>query len=89
VKYIGRVHCLEGTESLVDEVLAMIVREVLSADDSVHVRFHELLYQSQYVSGKKTFQKTHLNQIDFGEALEVSWLLDVQNGDDVFMVEVS
>ena len=30
----------------------------------------------------------HLNQIDLGEGLVVSWLLDVEDGDDVLVVEV-
>lgn len=43
MKNIGAVHGLEGAEGLVDEVLAMIVGEILGANDTVHIRFHELL----------------------------------------------
>lgn len=32
---------------------------------------------------------THLNEIDLGERLVISWLLDVKNGDDVFVIEIS
>lgn len=45
VEDVGRVHALEGTESLVDKVLAMVVAEVLGPDDSVHVCLHQLLDQ--------------------------------------------
>jgi hypothetical protein len=31
---------------------------------------------------------TYLDQVDFGEGLVVSRLLDVENGDDVLVVEV-
>jgi hypothetical protein len=44
MKNIGGVHGLKSAKGLVDEVLAMIVREVLSTDNSVHVRLHQLLY---------------------------------------------
>jgi len=43
VEDIGRVHGFERTQSLVDEVLAVVVGELLRADDSVHVSLHELL----------------------------------------------
>jgi hypothetical protein len=43
VEDVGRMHGLESAEGLVDEVLAMVVGEILGANDSVHVRFHEFL----------------------------------------------
>lgn len=43
VQHVGRVHGLERSQSLVDEVLAVVVRKVLGANDTVHVRLHELL----------------------------------------------
>lgn len=43
VEHVGRVHGLESAQGLVDEVLAVVVGEVLGADDTVHVRLHELL----------------------------------------------
>lgn len=39
----------EGAESLVDKVLAVVIRKYLSSDDSVHVSFHELLDQVDFV----------------------------------------
>lgn len=44
-------HCLERTEGLVDEVLAVVVGEVLGADDTVHVCFHELLDEVDFCEG--------------------------------------
>ena len=35
---VGRVHRLESSQCLVDKVLAVVVREVLRADDAVHLR---------------------------------------------------
>ena len=69
---VGGVHSLEGAESLVDEVLAVVVRKLLCADDAVHVSLHELL-----------------DEVHLGEALVVARLLDVQDGNDVFVVEVT
>ena len=40
-------HGFEGAKGLVDEVLTVIVRKILGADDAMHVRFHELLEQCQ------------------------------------------
>lgn len=40
VENVGRVHSLQCAQGLVDEVLAMVIRQVLSADDSVHIRLH-------------------------------------------------
>jgi hypothetical protein len=34
-------------------------------------------------------ERAHLNQIDLGEGLVVAGLLDVENGNDVLVVEVS
>ena len=44
---VGRVHGFEGAEGLIDEVLTMIVGKILGADDTVHIRFHELLEHCQ------------------------------------------
>jgi len=43
VEDVGGVHGLESTEGLVYKVLTVVVREVLGADDSVHVCLHQLL----------------------------------------------
>lgn len=40
---VGRVHGFQCPEGLVDEVLAVVVGEVLGADDTVHVSLHQLL----------------------------------------------
>jgi hypothetical protein len=40
---ICRMHGLQCAESLVDEVLAMIIRQVLGANDTMHVRLHQFL----------------------------------------------
>jgi hypothetical protein len=45
VEDVCRVHRFQGAESLIDEVLAVVVGEVLSSDDSVHISLHELLYK--------------------------------------------
>lgn len=43
MKDIGRVHSLEGSQGLVDKVLAVVVGQVLGADDTVHIRLHQFL----------------------------------------------
>lgn len=43
VKDVGRVHGLERSQGLVNEVLAVIVGQVLGADDTVHVSLHQFL----------------------------------------------
>ena len=43
VENVGGVHGLQGTESLVNEVLAVIIGQILGTDNAVHVRLHELL----------------------------------------------
>lgn len=47
VQDVGGVHGLEGTQCLVDKVLAVIVGQILRANDTVHVGFHQLLKKSQ------------------------------------------
>jgi hypothetical protein len=43
VEYVCGVHSLEGTEGLVDEVLAMVIRQILCTNNTVHIGFHKLL----------------------------------------------
>jgi len=43
VENIGGVHGLQCAKGLVDEVLAVVIREILGANDAVHIRLHELL----------------------------------------------
>ena len=51
VEDVGRMHCLESAEGLVNEVLAVVVGEVLSANDAVHICFHELLDEIDFREG--------------------------------------
>jgi len=44
-------HCLEGAEGLVDEVLAVVIGKVLGANDAVHVCFHEFLDEIDFGEG--------------------------------------
>ena len=43
VQNVSRVECFKGSERLVDEVLTVVVRQLLCANDTVHVRLHEFL----------------------------------------------
>jgi hypothetical protein len=45
VEDVCAVECLEGAECLVYKILAVVVAELLSSDDTVQVRLHELLDQ--------------------------------------------
>jgi len=42
---ISRMEGLKGAQSLIDEILGVIIRKILRPDDTVHVCFHELLNQ--------------------------------------------
>lgn len=85
------VHGLQRTQSLVNKVLAVVIRQVLRADNAVHICFHQFLqYQSiSRLSGVRRTSAIYLNEVDFVETLIVSRPLDVQNGDDILMVEVA
>ena len=82
-------HGFECAKSLVDEVLAMVVGEILGSDHTVHVCFHKFLACCKPSHKCHPPIQTHLNKIDLGEGLVIPWLLNVKNGDDVFVVEVS
>ena len=43
VQNVGGVHSFQCTKGLVDEVLTVVVRKILSTDDTMHVSLHELL----------------------------------------------
>ena len=59
MQHIRRVHCLESTQGLVDEVLAVVVGELLSANDTVHIRLHELLHAVSFrLASRAPFQLT-------------------------------
>lgn len=47
---VGRVHGLQGTKGLVDEVLAMVVGQVLCANNAVHIGLHKLLCEVRYLN---------------------------------------
>ena len=81
-------HSFESAQSLVNKILAMVVGKILSSDHAVHVCFHKFLGTCQS-SRIIDMHWTHLNEIDLGECLIISWLLNVKDGDDVFVVEVS
>ena len=85
---IGGMHSLESTESLVDEILAMVIGEILSSDHAMHVRFHQFLYKVNCCRSKG-YLSAHLNEIDLREALVISRLLNIEDGDDILMIEVS
>ena len=44
---VCRMHGFECAESLVDEVLAVVIGELLSPDDTMHVGLHKFLYRHQ------------------------------------------
>jgi hypothetical protein len=48
VKDIGGVESFEGSESLIDEILAVVVGEFLCANDTVHIRLHQLLNEVDF-----------------------------------------
>jgi hypothetical protein len=82
-------HGLERTQSLVDEVLTVVIRQVLGPDDAVHVRFHELLQFYEQCGTWVAKLRAYLNQVNLGKRIIVPRLLDVQNADNVLVVEVS
>ena len=89
MEHVGRVHRFQSAQRLVDEVLAVVIRKILCADDAVHIRLHEFLSKmsdmQQLISDSTS---AYLDQIDLVEALVAPWLLDVEDGDDVLVVEV-
>lgn len=96
---LSGVQSLETSECLVDEVLAMVIGQLLCANDTMHVRLHEFLLchhgntanssvrTRQGISA--TAQKSHLNQVHFAEGLEVTWPDNVKDRNDVLVVEMS
>jgi hypothetical protein len=89
MQYICRVHGFQGAKRLVDEVLTVVVGEILSSDYTVHICFHEFLIQSQSLNTASVSIIAHLDEVDLGESLVISRLLNVKNRNDVLMVEVS
>jgi len=96
VENVCGVHSLEGAEGLVDEVLAVVIRQILCANNTVHIGLHKLLcdvrkvtraiYIPMWGNPKKN---TYLDEIDFGEGLIAAGFLNVEDRYNVLMVEVS
>jgi hypothetical protein len=42
---IGRMHGFQGSKGLIYKVLTMVIGEVLCANNSMHIGFHQLLNQ--------------------------------------------
>jgi hypothetical protein len=82
-------HGLESTQGLVYEILAMVVGEVLSSDHTVHISFHQFLHSLSAPSPVSYAGAHYLNEVDLGKAFVISWFLDVKNGNDVLVIEVS
>ncbi len=83
---VCRVHSLESSECLVDEVLAVIIRQVLSANNTVHVSLHKFLCDvrkvtsdNPHITVDESWVETYLDEIDFSEGLIAPWLLDIKN----------
>ncbi len=95
VKNVGGVHSLESAEGLVDEILAMVIGQVLCTDNTVHIGFHKLLRNVRKSCpgyphlSTAAWDKTHLDEINFGEGLVAAGFLDIQDGYNVLVVEVS
>lgn len=51
VQHVSRMHAFEGTQSLVDKVLAMIITQILGPDYSMHVSLHQFL--NKIATGKR------------------------------------
>ena len=85
---VCRVHGLQSAQRLVDEVLAVIIGQLLCADDTMHIGLHEFLALVSISSLPESSLHAHLNEVNLGERLVVARLLDVENRDDVLMVEI-
>ena len=88
MKNVCRVHSFESAECLIDEILAVIIGEILGANDTMHVGLHQFLDMSE-VANYTDSSMTDLNQVDLCETFVVSRFLNVKNGNDVFMIEVT
>jgi hypothetical protein len=55
----------------------------------MHVRLHEFLVALLATGVLWRASSPYLDKVDFGEGLIVPRLLDVEDGDDVFVVEIS
>jgi hypothetical protein len=86
---VGGVHSLKSSEGLVDEVLAMVIGEVLSSNDAVHVCLHQFLQKLALHETKLDLGRaTHLDQVNLRKRIIAPGLLDIKDTDDVLMVEV-
>jgi len=48
---VCRMHSFERSQGLIYEVLTVVVGQLLSTDDSMHICFHKLLNQVNFVEG--------------------------------------
>ena len=87
---VGRMHCLQGSQGLVNEVLAMVIRKLLSSYDTMHIGLHQFLYT--ILEGctiiAVSMAVKYLNEVHFRERVQAPGFLDVENRNDVLMVEV-
>ena len=81
-------HGFQCAQRLVDEILAVVIGQVLCADYSVHVSFHQFLSLSA-LSSTRTRETLYLNEVDLCEAIITTRSLNIENRDDVLMVEIS
>ena len=81
-------HGLQSAQRLVDEILAVIIRQLLCADDTVHVGLHKFLALMSVSSLLESSLHAHLNEVNLSERLVVARLLDVEDRDDVLVVEI-
>jgi len=51
VENVCGVHSLEGAEGLVDKVLAVVIRQILCANNTVHIGLHKLLDEIDFGEG--------------------------------------
>lgn len=86
---VGGVHGLEGAQSLIDEILAMVVREVLCSDNTMHVGLHQFLGIGSESLRIQLLGSTNLYQVDLCKGFIISWLLNIEDRDNVFVIEVS
>jgi hypothetical protein len=83
-------HGFERAKGLVNEILAVIVRKILSPNNSMHVRLHQFLTINALATAKVGIEEeAYLDEIDFSETFVVPGLLNVKNGNNILVIEVS
>ena len=89
MKHVRRMHCFECTKGLVNEVLAVVIGKLLGPDNAVHVCLHELLPKVLDVRLLIQHSVSYLDQVDLGKCFQAARFLDIKDGNDVLVVEVS